>query len=339
MISTALLYTELLESVKIETGYTNLRNLENRLKIMATDAEKELGYNSNMVTKKISYDNDGLNFDGKSIWLPTDCWEFTTIFDSGTEMDLKDFYVRGNYVYFRKGAEPTSPMIIYEALTFDGFGWPLMLRSHKKAITAYIVWKLYTPKAFQSGNRSERLLVKDYEQDWNDARDGAIGDDVMPGSQQEWNQVMSTWSSSMLELSNRNDCIIKECAYALEAKKECVLREVEKVMNIYTWQFDNTVTDIAIAQTIDLDYLNANTTKQPLAEFIEGKTIAYNNIGRICFAIEGISENEYEIFDVLNQSVDSIVFDKYYDESLKLHIYISKEFYSISNIFFKVKKR
>tara|TARA_A100000172_G_C3044260_1_gene111874 strand:- start:59429 stop:60448 length:1020 start_codon:yes stop_codon:yes gene_type:complete len=339
MISAALPHTELLESIKIETGYTNIRNLENKLKILATDAEKKLGYNSVMVTKKISYNNDGLNFDGKSIWLPTDCWEFTALYDDGVEIDLKSFYVRGNFIYFVKGKEPKSPTLVYEALTFDGHGWPLMSRNHKDAITAYIVWKLYVPKAFQSGNRSERLLAKDYEQDWNDERDAAIGNDVMPGSQQEWNQVMSTWSKNMLELSNSSDCILKECAYALEAKEECVLREVEKTMNVYTWQLPDTVTDIAIAPTIDLSYLSDNATKYPLADFLEGRTVAYNTIGRIAFAIEGISENEYEIFDTLNDSVDEVVFNKYYNESLKLHIYISKEFYSISNIFFKVKKR
>lgn len=338
MISAALPHTELLESIKIETGLINLRNYRERIKILATDAEVLLGYNTALVTKKVPYDKDGINFNGTDIWLPKDCWEFTTVYDGQQEMDMDDFWVTGNYLYFRKGKEPEKPTVIYEALTFDGFGWPLMSRSHKHAITAYVVWKLMVPRAFQSGNRSDRALIREYEQDWADQRDAAIGNDAMPGSQQEFNRISNTWNMSLQELRSKNNCIIKECEYALEAKKECVLREIEKVTNVYNWQYGDTVSDIALAPIIGASFLNS-VTKSTLESFVIGKTVPYNQVGRIGFAIEGIEEDEYEIFDVLNQSVDTLVFNKYYNPGLKLQVYISKEFYSHSNIFFKFKKR
>lgn len=338
MISAALPHTELLESIKDHTGYTVLGNLTENLKRWATDAEKKLGYNTALVSKFVIYENDNVNFNGKDIWLPKDCWEFTTVYDGDCEMNNSDFWVTGDYLYFRKGKEPKSPMVIYEALTFDGFGWPLMSRNHKDAIVAYIVWMLYVPKAFQSGNRSERQLIKDYRQDWYDECDAAIGNDVTPGSDQEWRKLMSIWNGSMIELRLMDNCIIKESEYAQAAKKECVLREVEKTINVYHWQYPDTVSDIALAPTIGQTFLDT-VSKKTLEQLVIGTTIPYDNIGRIAFAIQGIEENEYELFDVLNQSVDSVVFNKHYNSTLKLHIYISKEFYSHSNIFFKFKKR
>lgn len=338
MISAALNHTELLESIKIETGYTNIRNLEEKIKILATDAEKKISYNTALVTKKIDYENDGVNFNGKDIWLPTDCWEFTNIYDGDSEMNTKDYWITGNYIYFRKGKEPVKPLVIYEALTFDGFGWPLMSRNHKDAITAYVVWKLFTPRAFQSGNRSDRALVKDFEQDWNDARDAAIGNDVTPGNDQEWASLMSIWNGSMLQLRRMDNCIIKESEYALQAKAECVLRKSQKMINVYTWQYPDTLSNINAAPSISQVFLDT-TTKDNLKTFLDGKTVAYNNIGRIGFAIQGVTEDEYEIYDILNRRVDNVVFNKYYNASLKLQVYISIEFYSHSNIFFRLKEK
>jgi len=338
MISVALPSTELLESIKIETGYASLRNIREKIKILAADAEKELGYSNTLVTKKVLYDLDDVNWNGKSLWLPKDCHELTTIYDGDVELNNKHYWVAGNYVYFVEDKEPTNPLVIYEALTFDGFGWPLMTRSHKNAITAYVVWKLFVPRAFQSGTRADRVLVKDYEQDWNDQRDSAIGNDAMPGSQQEWNQVSDVWNMSLHEIRSSENCILKESYYALEAKKECVLREVEKQITVYHWQYLDRLTNIDVAPGIDISYLESNTTKEVLVNMIAGKTISYVGIGRIAFAIQNIEESDYHIYDILNGRVDNIVFDSYYNEALKLHIFISKEFYSHSNIFFKFLK-
>jgi hypothetical protein len=249
-----------------------------------------------------------------------------------------DYWVAGNYIYFVKGKEPKRPILVYEALTFDGFGWPIMLRNHKSAITAYVVWKLYTPKAFQSGNRSERALIRDFEQDWLDERDAAIGNDVMPGNSQEWRSLMNIWNASTIELVQMENCILKESDYAIQAKAECVLRKSQLMVNVYYWQYDSTVLDIAQAPSISQVFLDT-TTKETLKTFLDGKTLSFNSIGRICFAIQGAKEDEYEIYDVLNQRVDNLVFNKYYNSVLKLQIYVSIEFYSYSNIFFKLKEK
>lgn len=339
MISTILPFSELLESVKIETGIENLRNLENKIKIMATDAEKKLGYNTALVLKKVTYEFDEVNYNGQDLWLPKDCWELSTIFDGTTEIDDDDYIVTGDYVYFRKDKEPDFPTVIYHAITHDGYGWPLMSRNHKDAITAYIVWKLITPKAFLSANRSDRALVKDYRQDWYDERDAAIGMDVMPGSTQQWEKLMSVWNSSDQQLAINEPCILHESEYALANKKECVLREIEKEINIYHWQFDDRTTNIGIASTIDQNYLDENAEKKTLEDFVPGITIGYNSIGRIAFAVQGSDNDEYNIYDILNSNVTNIVFDRYYNSVLKLDIFISKEFYSTSNIFFRFQKK
>lgn len=339
MISTLLPHTEFLESLKDATDISNIRNLEEKIKRFVADAEWHIGYNTSLVYKFVAYENDGTNFNGKDLWLPKDCWELRNIFDGERELCRKDYHVTGNYVYFQKGREPKNPVIYYEALTFDGHGWPLMSRNHKEALVSYVTWKLIRPKAFLSGNRSDRALVNDYEDEWERRKLAARGEDVMPGSEQEMERAMATWNSSKLELAMGKGCIVHESKYAIEAKKDCVLRNVPKTVEVYHWQYDDLVTNISVAPSIDLNWLRENAEFETLAEMIQGKTIPYPNIGRIAFAIQGVDPGEYQIYDILNHRVDDNVFDFYYNPVLNMQVFISKEFYSISNIYFKFVKR
>lgn len=72
--------------------------------------------------------------------------------------------------------------------------------------------------------------------------------------------------------------------------------------------------------------------------FILGITISYTNIGRICFVLEDtVVTDDYRIYDILKNDVTSI-FDIFYDEVNKYHIFVSKNIYSYGDIFFTINK-
>lgn len=135
--------------------------------------------------------------------------------------------------------------------------------------------------------------------------------------------------------------LIKECICDL-----CLdIKEIDPVddvvippvvlAKIYQWQFENDlITDIDVAPAINQVYLESKAllnTNQ--AE--NGINVQFNFRGRISFAVQGKGEDYYGIYDQFNQDITSIVFDKYYNEDLDVDIYISKEFYSPSTIYFK----
>ena len=331
-------FDEFLEDLKDQTGIVNMTPLLEKIRRFVFKAEREIGYAGTVVLKKIPYENDGTNFDGTRIWLPKDWLEFYTILDDDGEVDLRSYIVSGNYLHFCDGKTRTKAELYYYGLMCDGFGNPLITRNHQQANVDYCKWRIKSPMAFMSNSRQDRILEKDYEQDWKDSRDASRGNDAWPSNEQDW-----AWLSTVGNMSAKDSMIYYiyndvESMCALEAKTECSLREAAKTMRVFNWQYDSLTDDITLAPGIDISWLEANTSEATLATMVSGTTIPYDSIGRIAMAIQGGSEKEYQIFDILNGQIDDIVFDFYRNETLKLDIFISKEFYSHANIFLKLKE-
>lgn len=104
---------------------------------------------------------------------------------------------------------------------------------------------------------------------------------------------------------------------------------------IYYWQFSDLTTNISIAPSINQVYLDSVDVVS-LEQALTGNTYGFNNLGRIAFAIPAGSENAYSIFDNFGVNVTAITFDTYYNTNLNIQIYISKEYYSPSNFYFKL---
>jgi len=331
-------FEEMLEDLKDQTGIKNTEPYLEKLRRLAFKAEREIGYSGAIVLKKVIYFKDNTNFDGQRIWLPQDYLEFRRADSAYGEINRRKYLVSGNYLHFTDGISRDSVAIFYYGLMSDGFGNPCITRNHQQAVVDYWKWRIKSPMAFMSNQRSDRALERDYEQDWKDSRDAAQGNDVWPENDQEWATLSVVGSMSSQQLMAYGCAIASEPLYALEAQSECSLREEEKMIDVYSWQYADTVSGIALAPGIALDWLAENTVKNTIESMVIGKTIGYSKIGRIAFAVQGGSEKEYEIFDVLGKRIDEIVFEYYRNDPLKLDIYISKEFYSHSNIFFKLKK-
>ena len=112
-----------------------------------------------------------------------------------------------------------------------------------------------------------------------------------------------------------------------------------KVTKIYYWQeqsYLTTITDILPVLT-STNYFT-NKLFDTYSNFENtGKTINYPYLGRICFYATESDNKSFIITDVLNNDVTD-VFDTNYSSTLNNTLFVSKDFYTPSDIFFKLKQ-
>ena len=111
-----------------------------------------------------------------------------------------------------------------------------------------------------------------------------------------------------------------------------------KVTKIYYWQeqsYLTTITDIIPLLTSTNYFTNKLFESYSNFENI-GKTINYPYLGRICFYATESDNKSFIITDVLNNDVTD-VFDTNYSSTLNNTLFVSKDFYTPSDIFFKFK--
>ena len=111
-----------------------------------------------------------------------------------------------------------------------------------------------------------------------------------------------------------------------------------KVTKIYYWQeqsYLTTITDIIPLLTSTNYFTDKLFDTYSNFENI-GKTINYPYLGRICFYATESDNKNFIITDVLNNDVTNI-FNIIYLSDLNATLFVSKDFYIPSNIFFKFK--
>ena len=111
-----------------------------------------------------------------------------------------------------------------------------------------------------------------------------------------------------------------------------------KVTKIYYWQeqsYLTTITDIIPLLTSTNYFTNKLFESCSNFENI-GKTINYPYLGKICFYATESDNKNFIITDVLNNDVTD-VFDTNYSSTLNNTLFVSKDFYTPSDIFFKFK--
>ena len=112
-----------------------------------------------------------------------------------------------------------------------------------------------------------------------------------------------------------------------------------KVTKIYYWQeqsYLTTITNIIPLLTSTNYFTNKLFDTYSNFENI-GKTINYPYLGRICFYATESDNKNFIITDVLNNDVTD-VFDTNYSSTLNNTLFVSKDFYTPSDIFFKLKQ-
>jgi len=337
MISTLIPFDEILENVSDDTGIKNLSNAREKIRRWIFRAQQKLGYSSARVYKTIKYTKDITNWSGKFLNLPSDCLEIQDIFVDDQLLNNYIYNQYGNKIQFNDNyLSAKSLQLYYYGILHDGEGNPACIRNHTEALVSYITWKLFGAKTFLEPNRYGRRIMKDFEQDWKDQRDGAIGEEAMPQNLEDW-EILST----IINFSTKDAIIYYPRGFGansaiLESKETCVLKEVELNVKVYSWQYDSLTLDIGEAPSISQLFLDT-TNSYGLDVFKEGQIVPFNKIGRIGFAIQGAPEGKYKIHDTFNSDITDLVFNRYYNNVLDLEIFISKTYYSHSNIFFKLK--
>lgn len=339
MNSTLIPHYEILENVKDDSGITNIAPYLEKIRRWIFRAEQDLGYNGTQVFKRIKFQKDTLNWNGRTLNLPSDCLQLNNIYIDKTRINNQDYRQYGNHVTFQVDhADKSEIEVFYYGVMHDAEGNTCVPRHHNEAIISYILWKIFGAQAYLSPNRKSRNLVKSYEQDWRDNRDAAHGTEAFPMNEEDY-EIFST-----IRNFSTKDAMIYfpygeyENETIMESKEDCVLKKEEQTINVYTWQFPDTLTNSTFAPNVSQEYLDEEATKHDFLTFKQGVIVPYNAIGRIAFAVQGGTEKQYGIYDTFNSNVTSLVFEQYYNPILKLDIYISKEFYSHSNIFFKIKE-
>ena len=112
-----------------------------------------------------------------------------------------------------------------------------------------------------------------------------------------------------------------------------------KVTKIYYWQEQSYLTTITniIPLLTSTNYFT-NKLFDTYSNFENtGKTINYPYLGRICFYATESDNKNFIITDVLNNDVTD-VFDTNYSSTLNNTLFVSKDFYTPSDIFFKLKQ-
>ena len=322
-------FEEILEDVKDDTGISNIRNLRPRVRRLIYRCQKDIGFGEAVVLKKIKYyKEDGTISANNSIKLPDD---FIKIESYGTcqEGICPDSYNKqGNFLFFCHNVDEFT--LIYYALLCDGEGWPMVSENHREAVVSGIAHWLYKPKVF-NGEGSMNVF-KEMERYYEDRIGEARGMDVWPNTEAEWSQIANLMKSSLSQTLIYNS--EEKCYCCVEESINPLLVEISQ---FFWWQYNDFVSDISLAMGIDEAFL-ASQNRIDLTTFLSGNEFEYENIGRIAFALKGISENDYLIEDTMGQNITDIVFDRYYNEDLETEIFISKEFYSVGTIYFKLKR-
>lgn len=120
-------------------------------------------------------------------------------------------------------------------------------------------------------------------------------------------------------------------------KTDCNIVPVQPtITKIYYWQEGSYLTTIEdIIQLVDNEGYFTNKLFDTYSNFENiGKTITYEYLGRICFYAEESNNYKFIVTDVLNNDVTDI-FDIIYLPDSNDTLFVSKDFYTPSDIFFK----
>lgn len=335
MFSNIVPFSTILESIKDDTGIVNIQPLVPKIRRLIYRIQRDIGFGGAVILKKKTYrisdqtiiENEG-NFFAR---LPEDLMFFDEVGTCKDGLCPSDYIIQGNNIFLCKKIDQFS--IIYYSILLDGEGNPVTTLNHMEAVISGVAYYMYKARRFSDkGNANTLYQMETY---YEDRVGEARGDDAMPSTRREWDQlarILNSSSRDFLIFDNDKSCF---CSLPDEISETDEV-DKNKPKDIFYWQFHDLMTDINFAPQIDMDYLLLRN-RQSFSYFESGSIVSYENIGRIAFAIREVEENRITIFDILGNDITSIVFQTYYNSQLKTQIFISREYYTHGNIFFKIK--
>lgn len=128
-----------------------------------------------------------------------------------------------------------------------------------------------------------------------------------------------------------------ECILANNIKIEDLMNSLDKSSRVYYWQEKNLQVRIdAISPLIDDVYLSG-MRNEAYSVFEQGYKIKLEQVGKIVIAIKYSHLHEYEIYDVLGNDITD-AFDAMYIEEESTQLFLSKNHFTLSEVYFKIKK-
>ena len=334
-------FETILEGIKDDTGITNLRNYLPKIRRLIYRAEKDLGFGGTAILKKIKYKTE----DGSivvtetasqtiyKVRLPEDIISIHEVGSCHEGLCPGSYNIQGRYLFLCEPKDEFS--LVYYTLLCDGNGNPVVTENHAEAVVSGVSYWLYKP--LYRNQKGSRNVFKDLEQYYFDRIGEAIGDDVMPNGPKEWSKL-----AGLFNMSSRDILLYSEKTQCFDCLPEGDSSSGgggtpgnPSNESVYYWQFDDLTTDISFAPNITQEFLDLQNFL-PIQNFLSGYLVDYTTVGRIAFAISNTFEDAFAIYDALNVEITDIVFDKYFNTELNTQIYISKEYYTFSTIYFKL---
>lgn len=334
MYSNVIPFENIIDGIKDETGIQNLRNLYPMVRRFVYRAERDIGFGNGLLLKRIDYKKSDSTILDLKIRLPEDLIYLEEVGTCNQGLCPDDYKRQGNFLFLCNDIDEFS--LIYYAMLCDGEGNPAITENHFDAVVAGVKFFMYQAKMWNNeGNFNYQKELKEY---YFDRLGEAIGNDVMPSTDKEWAQIAQHLRMSYRDIliySQDEKCY--DCVPLSTNNEVLSLEGDQSDEMVHYWQYDELLSDISNAPTITQAFLDLQNS-ETIQVFLDGFLIPWTNIGRIGLAITNVDEDYYQITDVFQQDITTIVFDKYYDSVNRTQIYISKEYYSHGNIYYELIK-
>lgn len=130
---------------------------------------------------------------------------------------------------------------------------------------------------------------------------------------------------------------ILKCIRKLGTNPSQILDDTEANSKVYFWQLASISDDINdVIPLISQPYLDTKPNL-PFTDFELGHTVTYTGTAPIVFAVGPTQIEDFIIKDSMNNDITD-QFDTHYFDTLAIALFVSKTYYSVSNVYFKFKK-
>lgn len=337
MYSKIVPFQNIVDGVFDETNISNLRNLYPTLRRLVYRVERDIGFGYGLLIKKVRYSTSDNTISENRLRLPEDLIKIESFGTCENGLCPNSYNHQGNYIFLNPNANIKEFDLVYYTMQMDGEGNPCVTENHFDCVVAGIKYYLYQPKLWNNeGNLNYGRELKQY---YFDRIGESIGNDVMPGTAEEWAQI-----AGHLRMSYKDVLIYDNHKKCYEIVPDVSNGEVQDPEGgdpsnqfVYDWQYTDLSKDINDTISIDQGFLDMQS-KDSISKYLNGTNIEYSAVGRIAMAISDINEDDYSITDAFGQNITSIVFDTYYNSDMRIQYYVSKDIYSYGSVYYKFIK-
>lgn len=346
-------FNEIVLDVMDETGITNLANKEPSIRRMVSNAEKDINpYSGFFTLKTVKFYKGGPWFDGTVLIKPDDFMELDKVGSCKCKLCPGDYIETGTHIILCKNAPSDSITISYWAINCDGYGNPVTTENHRRAVVAYIVWKLNSQKIFINNGSVRNLMF--YQESYDILAKAARGHDAFPTEEdiEGMHYIMKVANHEIYNATPKfkSQVLSCECKGIIETEKPDEEDPDRYETNVYWGQFFKPIYNEIPPEEIDYiienfpDYLGDSSSfpyyfvdKISMNQAETGFIFNYEYVGRYFFIIHEVDGDNFDVLDILGQSLLNDL-NVHVDSVNKRIVIFSQHYVSPSSIFLKFVK-